>query len=182
MEYNPIQTNALPFGKKIKNIIWGIVNCTLYRFSPSKFSLFRYWRVALIRLFGGEIDWHASLHPSSKIEYPWNLKMARNASLGEKSWVYAMDKISIGENSCIGKDVYLLTGSHNIYSSSFDLVTKPISIGKGVWVATKAMVLPGIEVGDFSVVAAGSVVLKDVEPWTIVGGNPAKFIKKREIK
>lgn len=108
--------------------------------------------------------------------------MAAKASLGEKSWVYAMAPISIGEYSCIGKDVYLLTGSHDIEKSTFDLIMRPISIGKGCWIATASTILPGITIGDYSVVAANSVVVKNVEPSTVVGGNPAKFIKKRVIK
>ena len=136
----------------------------------------------LVRLFGGNVSWQASLHPTANIDYPWHLTMAAKASLGEKSWVYAMAPISIGEYSCIGKDVYLLTGSHDIEKSTFDLVTKSISIGTGYWIATSSTVLPGITIGDYSVVAANSVVTKNIDSWTVVGGNPAKFIKKRIIK
>lgn len=102
--------------------------------------------------------------------------------MGEKCWVYAMAPISIGEMSCIGKDVYLLTGSHDIEKSTFDLVTKPITIGKGCWIATSSTVLPGVTIGDYCVVAANSVVIKNWESYSVVGGNPAKFIKKRIIK
>lgn len=93
-----------------------------------------------------------------------------------------MAPISIGELTCIGKDVYLLTGSHDIEKSTFDLLTKPVKIGMGCWIATAATVLPGIVIGDYCVVAANSVVIKDVEACSVVGGNPAKFIKKRIIK
>ena len=102
--------------------------------------------------------------------------------MGEKSWVYAMDNITVGELSCIGKDVYLLTGSHDICRSTFDLVTRPITIGDGCWIATASTVLPGVTIGDYSVIAAGSVVSKNVDSNSVVGGNPAKFIKQRIIK
>jgi acetyltransferase-like isoleucine patch superfamily enzyme len=58
--------------------------------------------------------------------------------------------------------------------------TAPVVIGKGCWIAPGCMILPGVKVGENSVVGAGSIVLKDVAPYTIVGGNPAKFIKKVE--
>lgn len=93
-----------------------------------------------------------------------------------------MAPIVIGEFSCIGKDVYLLTGSHDIEKATFDLVTRPITIGDGCWIATDSTVLPGIDIGDYSVVAAGSVVCRPVEPNSVVGGNPAKFIKRRILK
>ena len=98
----------------------------------------------LTRLFGSKIDYTCSLHPSCKIEYPWNVTMGGLSSLGEQSWVYAMAPITIGEKSCIGKDVYLLTGSHDVNSPHFTLVTRNITIGSAVWLATGCKVLPGI--------------------------------------
>jgi acetyltransferase-like isoleucine patch superfamily enzyme len=77
--------------------------------------------------------------------------------------------------------VKLITGSHEISSGHFDLITRPITVEDNVWIATGAMILPGVTIGEGAVVAAGAVVTKDVEPWTVVGGNPARFIKKREL-
>ena len=61
------------------------------------------------------------------------------------------------------------------------MVTKPITICDNVWVATGAVVLPGVTIGEGAVVGAGAVVTKDVEPWTVEGGNPARFIKRRTL-
>lgn len=180
--FNPIQTNGLSRNEKIKNLLWMTVNSTIFRWSPSRLGIFRRYRVWLTRLFGSKIDYTCSLHPSCKIEYPWNVTMGCLSSLGEKSWVYAMAPITIGEKSCIGKDVYLLTGSHDVNSPYFALITRRITIGSAVWLATGCRVLPGICIGDGVVASAASLICKDVERWAIVGGNPAKFIKKRELK
>lgn len=182
MNYNPVQTNQMPTGLKVKNLVWKLVNKTLLKFTPPQLTFFRKWRVLLVRLFGGDIDWNVSIHPSVTIDYPWNLKMMNRSSLGEKCWIYAMAPINIGSFSCIGKDVYLLTGSHDIEKNTFDLITRPITIGDGCWIATASTILPGISIGDYSVVAAGSVVCKSVDDNTVVGGNPARFIKKRIIR
>lgn len=107
--------------------------------------------------------------------------MGANSSIGEKCWIYCLAPITIGEKCCIGKSVYLLTGSHDISSPNFNLVTKPINIGNYCWLATRVTVLPGICIGDGCVVAVNSVVSKNVESWLVVGGNPAKTIKKRVI-
>lgn len=107
--------------------------------------------------------------------------MGSLSSIGERCWVYALDNITIGEKTCIGKEVNLITGSHDIADSTFKLITKPINIGNCVWVTTRATILPGVQINDFAVVANNSVVTKDVQQNEIVGGNPAKFIKKRMI-
>ena len=182
MNYNPIQTNALPVKDKLRNLAWTFVNKTLFRFTPPYLKLFRIYRVFLTRLFGSHIEWDVSLHPTAIIDYPWNLTMSHRSSLGENCWAYAMAPISVGKLTCIGKDVYLLTGSHDIEKATFDLVTKPITIGNGCWIATAAAVLPGVSIGDYSVVAANAVVCKNIEKYSVVGGNPANFIRKRIIK
>lgn len=123
----------------------------------------------------------ASIHPSAIIDFPWRLKMGDESSVGKNAWIYCLNSITIGNSSCIGQDVYLLTGSHDINSVSFDLVTKPIVIEDGVWVATSSTVLPGVTLSEMSVVAAGSVVIKSTDAYDVVGGNPAKVIKKRVI-
>lgn len=162
-------------------MMWKVINKTFFRFTPPYLTFFRKWRAVLVRAFGADVDMNVSLHPSAVIDYPWNLHMRNKSSIGEKCWIYAMATIEIGEFSCIGKDVYLLTGTHDISKPSFDLVTRPIKIGKGCWIATDSTILPGIEIQDFSVVAAGSVVCHSTASYDVVGGNPAKFIKKRII-
>ena len=179
MEFNPIQTSPFSLGIKLKSLLWSLVNITIFRYSP---FFCRRFRIFLVRLFGGNVSYTSSLHRKSRIDHPWNLTVGSLSSLGENSWVYCLDNIYIGDKCCIGKDVYLLTGSHNISRSDFVLETKPIKIGDCVWVATGAYILPGVEIGHFCVVSAKSVVIKSIDKYVVVGGNPAKFIKKREIK
>ena len=179
MDYNPVQTTPFSIKEKIKIRVWNLVNISLFKYSP---FFLRKYRIALIRIFGGKIDWSCSINRKTLIDLPWNLSMCKYSSTGENVWLYCLDKISIGEKSCIGKDVYLLTGSHDINTKNFNLITAPIKIGIGVWISTGAYVLPGVEINNYSVVAAGSVVVKNVDCKTVVGGNPAKYLKKRDIK
>ena len=183
-QYNPVQTNQMPRREKFLQRIWEVVRVVLCR--PTPFFM-RRWRrfvtVIFARLCGGcNIARHVSLSRKCRIDYPWRLSIGERSSIGDSAWVYALDRISIGRNVCIGEDVCLITGSHDVASPHFDLVTRPITINDNVWVATGAMVLPGVTIGEGAVVAAGAVVAKDVEPWAVVGGNPAKFIKKRELR
>ena len=95
---------------------------------------------------------------------------------------YNAASITIGINATVSQRVYLCTASHNISSSRHEQIEKPIIIEDRAWVAAEAFIGPGVIIGEGAVVGARAAVFKDVESWTVVGGNPAKFIKKRIIK
>lgn len=178
-QFNPVQTSPYGIRYKIASRIWGIINSTIYRWSP---FFMRKYRVALVRLFGGNIDWSCSLDSTATIIDPWNLTMGKRSSLGENCCIRCRDKVKIGEMTCIGKDVYIMTASHDISSPRFNMITAPVYIGDCVWIATRAMIMKGIKIGDGAVIAAGAIATKDVNEWTIVGGSPAKFISNRVLK
>lgn len=185
MEFIPVQTNQRPAREKAAQRLWGFVRPIVFGCSP---WFARRWRILCVRFASkcydcvSDISSGCSIARTSRIDYPWNFSVGDRSSVGEYAWIYCLDKITIGKNCCIGDDVKLITGSHDVQSPTFVLVTKPITIKDNVWIATGAYVLPGVTIGEGAVVAAGAVVTKDVEPWTVVGGNPAKFIKKRELK
>jgi putative colanic acid biosynthesis acetyltransferase WcaF len=82
----------------------------------------------------------------------------------------------------ISQEAYLCAGTHDHTDPALPLLTPPVLLGPDSWVCARAFIGPGVTVGAGAVVAACGVVVKDVEPWTIVGGNPAKFIKRREFQ
>lgn len=179
--YRPSQRSLERASLKVilRGKLWGCFQFTIFRWSWR----FNGIRCALMRLFGAVLDGKGvSVNAGALIACPWNIKIGPTSSLGNRSWIYALDKIEIGSKTCIGEHVRLLAGYHDITTMNFAFRTKPIKIGSAVWIATGAMVLPGVTIGDGAVVAAGAVVTKDVEPWTVVGGNPARFIKKRELR
>lgn len=179
MTYTPTQTSPYGIAYKLKSRLWNFVNATLFRWS---FFFMRRYRVAILKLFGAQIDWSCSIDRTATIIDPWNLSIGKMSSIGEYTCIRCRGKVKIGMNSCIGRDVYLLSASHDISSPTFDMITAPINIGNGVWIATRSTIGKGVTIGNGAVIAAESNVVKDVEPWAIVGGNPAKFIKKRVIK
>ena len=95
--------------------------------------------------------------------------------------IYNKAKISIGNNSVVSQNVYLCTASHDITSSLHPLITAPIIVEDQVWIAADAFIGMGVTVSEGAVVGARAAVFKDVAPWTVVGGNPARFIKQRLI-
>jgi putative colanic acid biosynthesis acetyltransferase WcaF len=176
--FNPVQTTPFGLNVKIKAHLWQLVNNTFFRILPLQF---RSYRILLLRIFGAQLANNVTISRLANIEHPWNLTMGHLSSLGDGSWIYCLAPIKIGEKCCIGKDVYLLTGSHDIADSKFSMVTKPIIINDGCWIATGAYILPGVTLGKFSVVAARSVVVKSTQDYSILGGNPAKLIRLREF-
>lgn len=178
IEFDPIQTNQMPRGEKIRERIWSVVNAS-FALTP---WFARKARLLACKICGGKLSGSVSIARKCRIDYPWRLSMGDKSSLADGAWAYCLDNITIGKNCCIGEDVRLLTGTHSVSSPHLDLVTKPITIHDNVWIATAAIVLPGVTIGEGAVIGAGSVVTRDVAPWSVVAGNPAKFIKKRELK
>jgi putative colanic acid biosynthesis acetyltransferase WcaF len=95
---------------------------------------------------------------------------------------YCVAPIKIGAHATVSQYSFLCTASHDIEQTQMPLVTAPIQIGAGAWIAADVFVGPGVTVGDGAVVGARSTLLKDVEPWAVVAGNPARFIKKRILR
>ena len=173
--------NRHSLGSKFARVLWNVVWLFLFRPTP-RGNLFRPWRILLLKLFGADVEWTSNVLPSCRIWQPWKLKMGAYACLGENVDCYTVAPITIGDQATVSQGVKLCTASHDIASKIMELTYAPIIIGPYAWVAGWSILLPGVTVGEGSVVAAGAVVAKDVESWTVVGGNPAKLIKKRELK
>lgn len=182
--YIPPITSEMPIREKLLERFWELVQCIVFGVSP---FFARRWRVFWVRFIckfatrHGWIHASASISRSARIDFPWRVSLGERVMVDEGAWLYAIDQISVGRLAIIGRDVKILTGSHDVTSSTFKLVSKPVTIGECVWIATSAIILPGVTIGEGAIVAAGSVVTKDVPAWTIVGGNPARVIKRREL-
>lgn len=112
------------------------------------------------------------------------LTIGSNTCVNENTIIAVSKDISIGRNCLIAARVYILDVDHE-YSNRLTPIcmqgyrTEPVSIGDDVWIGTQTVILKGVNIGDGAIVAANSVVTRDVEPYSIVGGSPAKLIKYR---
>lgn len=163
----------------IKRVIWWFVNRSIFYALLGK--PFQACRNHLLRLFGAKIDKDAFIYNTCMIFAPWNLEVGR-AAIGPHTQIYNKDYIKIGNDSVISQGAYLCTASHCVDSLMLPLKTAPIIISDNVWVASDVFIGMGVTIGKGAVVGARSAVFKDVEAWSIVGGNPAKFIKKRMVR
>lgn len=130
---------------------------------------------------------NVSIHPNVEIRSHENIEIGENVSINHNSELYGGGGISIGEGTMLSYFVTVLSDSRSYMGDmplksskrATERIRKKTTIGKDVWIGTKAILLPGVIVGDFAIVAAGSVVTKNVDQWNIVAGNPARVVGSR---
>lgn len=164
---------------KLTRAIWGIVWLFLFRPTP---SFLHGWRCFLLRLFGAKIGKRVHIYPSARFWLPSNLEMGDDSCIANDVDCYNVAKITIGANSTVTQYSYLCTTSHDITKSTMPLITATIVIEDQVWITASVFIGMGVTVGQGAVVGACAVVTRDVPPWTIVAGNPAKVIKERKLE
>ena len=133
----------------------------------------------MLKVFGANLSGMPFIHSTARIQIPWNLTMRHRACLGERSNAYSLGKIEIQVGATVAQEAYLCTGTHDFQDPSLQLITKPIIIGKNSFIGARAMILPGVSIGDHAIIGAMSVVSKDVPDHQIVAGNSAKKIGER---
>ena len=164
-------------GEMARRISWTCVQ-PLFRFSPRPCFA---WRRFLLRCFGAKVGRNVHVYPSATIYFPWNLEVEEESAIGEYVFIYNLGRVTIGARVTISHRAHLCAGTHDHTRSDFPLVRPPITIGAKAWICADAFVGPGVAIGEGAIVGAGSVVMKDVKPWMIVVGNPARESKRREI-
>ena len=168
---------------KMKRVVWNVAAALLFR--PFITPVFRKWRLLLLRLFGAQVEWDANVYASVKIWAPWRLRMGHRTSLGPEVICYNQDWVVLEDDAIVSQYSYLCTAGHDTSRANTadeGLITAPIVLRNGAWIGSRAFVGMGVEIGKGAVVGATASVYKNVEPWTVVGGNPAKVLKKRESK
>ena len=165
---------------KVRRLVWDIV-WWLFAATTPRWML-NGWRSGLLRLFGARIGRGVRVNGDARVWNPKNVTVGDRSWIGSEAHLYSVAPITVGSNAVISESAFICTAEHDITSPSFELKTAPIAIGDMAWIGARAIVLPGRTVGEGAVVAAGSVVTHDVEPWTVVAGNPARVIRRREVK
>lgn len=136
-------------------------------------------RAVFSGLIGTKVDDRFSLIPPFYTTGGAHIRIGRNVFINQNCTMYDLGGIDIGDDVMIGPNVSLITSGHPIEPSRRRdaVIAKPIVIGKNVWIAANVTIIGGVNVGENAVVAAGSVVTKDVPADTLVAGNPARVIR-----
>ena len=121
----------------------------------------------------------ACIYYGAEIRAPWNLYIDDGAIIGDKVILDARNGIYIGKNVNLSTGVWIWTMQHNVNSENFSGEGAPVFISDRSWLSCRTVILPGVHVGEGTVIAAGAVCTKDTEPFKIYGGVPCKKIGDR---
>lgn len=136
-------------------------------------------RALFSELIGKQVDASFMLVPPFYTTGGTEIRVGRNVFVNQNCTFYDLGGLDIADDVMIGPNVSIITSGHPLEPSERRnfVVARPIVIERNVWIAAGATIIGGVTVGENSVVAAGSVVTKDVPPNTLVGGNPARVIR-----
>jgi putative colanic acid biosynthesis acetyltransferase WcaF len=167
-----------PGRNRLIQALWFFLGLPLLRCTIIPFSAFR---VSVLRVFGARVGRRVVIKPGVRVKHPWLLSIGDFSWLGEDVWVDNLARVTLGSSVCISQGAYLCTGNHNWADVTFGLVTKPISLEDGSWVGARATICPGVTLRPGAVAGAGSVTTRDLPDCEIHSGNPARFIRMRQI-
>ena len=140
----------------------------------------RHLRRFCVRLAGVKMGREVRFYPGFQIRAPKGVTIGEGASIGPKVLLDGRCGLEIGDGAVIAYDAVVWTQSHDYNSPDFCGKGAPVKIGPRAWICSRAIILPGVSVGEGAVVASGAVVTHDVPPYTVVGGVPACQIALRE--
>jgi putative colanic acid biosynthesis acetyltransferase WcaF len=166
-------------GVNARRVLWGVVEGTLFRLS---FHNWYGWRRVLLRLLGATVGANARIRRSVHVEFPWNLSVGEDASIGDGVILYCLAPIRIGARTVVSQYAHLCAGTHDYTRRSFPLVAEAIGVGQDVWIAADVFVGPGVSIGDRTVVGARSSVFGSLPADMVCFGTPARPVRPRELR
>ncbi|MBS1240193.1 MAG: putative colanic acid biosynthesis acetyltransferase [Proteobacteria bacterium] len=176
----PMQGSAsFSLTNRLFRAVWALGWAVLARWTPP--PLFG-WRRFVLRLFGAKIGAGARVYGSVRVWYPPNLALGARATLGPRVNCYNQGRIEIGDHAVISQGAHLCASSHDISDHHFQLVLRPIAIGRRAWIAAEAFVGPGSTVGEGAVIGARAALFGKAKPWGVYSGNPAVLLKMRTLR
>ena len=173
---DPYLRPAFPLGNRLKRVVWNVCWLLLYRTSPRPVHG---WRVMLLRAFGAKMGPNCHFYPASKIWAPWNLVCEDQVTAGDGAEIYNPAPIYFGSHAIVSQGAYVCGATHDFDDPAFPLLAYSASIGAYAWVCARAVVSPGVNIGEGAVLGLASVATRDLEPWGVYAGMPAIRLKER---
>lgn len=157
---------------RIRSWSWAFINRTYFSsiFCPNAL------RCMLLRFWGAKIGSNLVIRRGIRIYFPWKLIIGDDCWIGEEVWFINHEIVVIGSNVCISQRSIICTGGHDYRSASLEYSHKPIEIKDGAWVCLDAKVLPGVTIGECSIVSAGEIARKSVPDYSMLVGGEIRQI------
>jgi len=166
-----------PLSDRAYRALWAASWLLLASWTPRAFYK---WRRLLLRLCGARMGRNTDVLGSARVWTPRNLIMGDHALIAHRARCYNLAEVRIESGALVSQDAYLCAGTHDVDDPRFPLIARPIVIGASAWIAAGAFVGPGVTVGEGAVLGAGAVAFRDLPPWTINVGNPARTVRERD--
>lgn len=173
---DPYTTSNYTFGNRVRRQLWSIAWIFLFRPSP---RIAHAWRAWLLRRFGAKIGSRCRFYPGARIWAPWNLTCEDTVIVADAVELYNPAPLSLGSHAVISQGAYLCGATHDYNDRAFPVIAFPMRLGRYSWVAARASVSPGVNLGDGAILGLGSLATRDLEPWAIYAGVPARKVKDR---
>jgi len=173
---NPYKKRHFSISNTFLRIIWNFTWLILCRWTPNNLHS---WRCLVLRCWGAKIGKTNFIYPDCKIWAPWLLETEDVVTIGASSEIYNPGGVFLGSHSIISQGAYLCGATHDYNVLNFTYISKKIEIGPYAWVCARAIVLPGVVMGEGSILGAGSITAKSLDSWRVYSGNPACFVKER---
>ncbi|MEG3863554.1 hormogonium polysaccharide biosynthesis acetyltransferase HpsU [Microcoleus sp. herbarium12] len=158
---------------------WWFVQAIAFPLTPHPCNSIR---SGLLRLFGAKIGRGAVIRPTARFTYPWKIEIGDCSWIGDDVVLYSLDRIAIGKHCVISQKSYLCTGTHDPQDPAFSLITAPVIINHGVWIAADCFIGAGVEIGANALIGARSSVFKNMPASFVCTGTPCHPRYRREIK
>jgi putative colanic acid biosynthesis acetyltransferase WcaF len=167
-----------PRGEVARRLLWGLVQATLFRWSPRPWHGFR---ARLLRLFGADIPepGRVVVFPTATVVFPWRLALEPRSMVGPQVRLYNLAAITLRRGANLSQRCHLCAGTHDFLRWSMPLVARPIVIGENAWLGADVFVGPGVTIGELCVVGARAVVVRDLPPRQVCVGHPCRPVKTR---
>jgi putative colanic acid biosynthesis acetyltransferase WcaF len=174
---DPFSVPAYSMQNRIRRLIWNLCYSLFFRLSPRPFFG---WRTFLLRLFGAKLASTCKFYPGCKIWAPWNLVCEDLVAVADGAELYNPSPFYFGSHAIVSQNAYVCGATHLYNDPTFKLVSFPMRFGAYSWICARAAVNPGVNMGDGAILALGSIATRDLEPFGVYAGVPARKVKERD--
>lgn len=158
--------------KMLRVISW----FTFFRFFVAFSFVPNFVKILILRFHGAKLGSRILFRRDFRVHFPWNLEIGDDCWIGEEVWFINHEKITIGSDVCISQRSIICSGGHDYRSASLEYAHKPVEIKDGAWICLDAKVLPGVIIGECSVVSAGEIARKSLPDYSMLVGGQVRPI------